>query len=93
MAVERTEIGEFKNQSVEQLTLENPNGVTARFITYGATLTALQLPSGAGESVNVTLGYDHLAGYVNSACFFGCMVGRFANRIAYRDEPSGKRAR
>ena len=82
MAVERTEIGEFENQSVEQLPLENPNGVIARFINYGATLTTLQLPTGAGESVNVTLGYDHLEGYVNGACFFGCMVGRFANRIA-----------
>lgn len=82
MAVERTKIGQFENQSVEQLTLENANGVTARFITYGATLTALQLPTGAGESVNVTLGYDHLEDYINGACFFGCMVGRFANRIA-----------
>jgi aldose 1-epimerase len=67
---------------VEAVTLRAGNGVSARIISYGATLQALLLPDNAGRSADVVLGYDDLADYVAKPQFFGSTVGRYANRIA-----------
>lgn len=82
MSVYTEKIGVLDSQTVERFTIENGNGLQARLISYGATLTALELPGPNGAPVNVTLGYDDLDEYVQRAGFFGCAVGRFANRIA-----------
>ena len=39
-------------------------------------------PTGAGGSANVTLGFNNLDQYVNENPYFGCITGRYANRIA-----------
>jgi aldose 1-epimerase len=68
--------------TVEAITLSAGNGITARVITYGATLQALALPDRSGRRDDVVLGYDSLTGYVTNPRFFGVTVGRYANRIA-----------
>ena len=68
--------------AVEVITLKASNGISARVISYGATLQALSLPDRAGQLADVTLGYDDLAGYIAKPQFFGVTVGRYANRIA-----------
>jgi aldose 1-epimerase len=68
--------------AVEAVTLKAANGVSARIITFGATLQSLLLPDRAGHAADVALGYDDLAGYVAKPQFFGATVGRYANRIA-----------
>jgi aldose 1-epimerase len=68
--------------AVEAVTLKAANGISARVITYGATLQSLLLPDRAGHAADVALGYDDLAGYVAKPQFFGATVGRYANRIA-----------
>lgn len=67
---------------VEAVTLTNDNGVSARILTYGATLQSLIAPDREGKLADVTLGYDDLAGYVDTPNYFGVTVGRYANRIA-----------
>jgi len=67
--------------AVEAVTLTS-HGITARIITYGATLQSLLTPDRAGRAADVALGYDDLAGYVAKPQFFGATVGRYANRIA-----------
>ena len=66
---------------VEAVTLRS-GGISARIISYGATLQSLLLPDRMGQSRDVVLGYDELAGYVAKPQFFGATVGRYANRIA-----------
>jgi aldose 1-epimerase len=68
--------------AIEAVTLTAANGISARIISYGATLQALLLPDRDGRSADVVLGYDDLAGYVAKPQFFGATVGRYANRIA-----------
>jgi aldose 1-epimerase len=68
--------------AVEAVTLKGSGGVTARVISYGATLQALLLPDRTGQLADVALGYDDLAGYIAKPQFFGATVGRYANRIA-----------
>jgi aldose 1-epimerase len=67
---------------IEAVTLSNAHGVSARIITYGATLQSLVAPDRQGQSADIALGYDDLAGYVQHPNYFGATIGRFANRIA-----------
>ncbi len=67
---------------IEAVTLTGSNGVSARIITYGATLQAFNVPDRAGKVADVTLGYDDLASYVAHPNYWGQTIGRYANRIA-----------
>jgi aldose 1-epimerase len=67
---------------VEALTLTNSHGVSARVLTYGATLQRLIGPDRNGKLADVVLGYDDLSSYVDHPNYFGVTVGRYANRIA-----------
>lgn len=61
----------------------NSQGMTARWITRGATLTHLMVPDRRGQLADVVLGFDDVAGYESDRNqYFGCTTGRFANRIA-----------
>jgi aldose 1-epimerase len=78
--------------TVQRYTLSNSAGMKARLITYGATLTELWVPDRTGKLADVVLGFDDVAGYESDRNqFFGCTVGRVANRIAEaRFELGGK---
>jgi aldose 1-epimerase len=68
---------------VELYTLKSANGMTAKVITYGATLTELHVPDKKGQTADVVLGCDDMAGYQSDANqFFGATTGRVCNRIA-----------
>lgn len=75
--------GELDGRDVLQYTLKNVNGVTVKILNYGGTITEILTPDKTGAMGNVTLGFDSLDGYLQkNNPFFGCLVGRFANRIA-----------
>ncbi|MEW4527808.1 aldose epimerase family protein [Maioricimonas sp. JC845] len=68
---------------VERYTLSNGNGIVARLMTRGATLTELHVPDKDGNVADVVLGFDDVAGYESEGNqYFGCTAGRVANRIA-----------
>ncbi len=62
-------------------TLSNSNGMTVEFSNYGATILAIKAPNRDGKIEEVTLGYDNLEDLQKGASYFGCVVGRYANRI------------
>jgi aldose 1-epimerase len=63
-------------------TLTNSNGLIARVMTYGATLTEMHIPTAGGHFGDVVAGFDNLADYEAKSPFFGATTGRVANRIA-----------
>jgi aldose 1-epimerase len=67
---------------VDLYVLKNSNGMTAKVMTYGATLTELDVPDKNGKPLDVTLGFDDLESYLKGHPFFGSIAGRVANRIA-----------
>ena len=67
---------------VEAVTLSAKNGVTARILSYCATLQKLSGPDRDGKQADVLLGYDDARDYAEHPNFFGVTVGRYANRIA-----------
>jgi aldose 1-epimerase len=68
--------------AVEAITLSNAKGVSARILTYGATLQSLIAPDRKGRNADVVLGQETAADYEATQTFFGVTVGRYANRIA-----------
>ncbi len=67
---------------VDLYTLRNGNGMVARISNYGGIVTSLMAPDRNGQLGDVVLGYDQVEGYLKSTPYFGCLVGRYANRIA-----------
>ncbi len=69
-------------REVRLFTLTNANGMEARITNYGGILVSLRVPDRNGRPGDLVLGYDSLASYLRSNPYFGCIVGRYANRIA-----------
>ena len=71
-------------EAIDEYTLTNAQGMTARVLTYGATLRELLVPTANGKSKSVVLGFDKLAQYesMKNRHYFGATIGRYANRIA-----------
>ena len=63
-------------------TLVNDRGMKARITPYGGIIVSLTAPDRDGTMGDVVLGFDALQEYVEHNPFFGCLVGRFGNRIA-----------
>jgi len=75
--------GEVDGEKITQYTLTNPSGMIVKIINYGGTVTDIIVPDKNGKPGNVVLGYDSLAGFLQTGNpYFGCLVGRYANRIA-----------
>jgi aldose 1-epimerase len=68
--------------AVEQYTLKNSRGMTAKIITYGGIITELHVPDRGGKLDDVVLGFDNLDAYLKGHPYFGAITGRVANRIA-----------
>ena len=80
---ERAPAGTLRDgTAAEVIELKGKNGVSARILTYGATLQSLIAPDRKGKKADVVLGHDTVQEYEAKQDFFGVTVGRFANRIA-----------
>lgn len=66
----------------QAITLKAANGVSARVLSYGATLQSLLVPGRTGKPADILLGYDDVQSYEKRPNYFGVTVGRYANRIA-----------
>jgi aldose 1-epimerase len=67
---------------VDVYTLTNSHGMEVKILTYGGILQSIRVPDRRHRFTNVTLGFDNLADYVAKSPYFGCITGRYANRIA-----------
>ena len=69
-------------QKVVQYTLTNEKGASVAIINYGGIVTSLKVPDRNGKFADVVLGFKTLADYEKKSPYFGCLVGRYGNRIA-----------
>ena len=74
--------GQAGSKPVTLYTLTNGRGMVAKVMSYGATLTELDVPDRHGKLDDVVLGFDSLGGYLSKEPYFGAIVGRVGNRIA-----------
>lgn len=62
--------------------LNCPAGIRIAFIALGGAIVAIDVPDRDGLIANVALGHRDLELYRSQRVFFGCVVGRYANRVA-----------
>jgi aldose 1-epimerase len=62
--------------------LQNKNGATATISDYGGTVTSLTMPDRKGKFSDIVLGFKKLGDYEKLSPYFGCLIGRYGNRIA-----------
>ncbi|RCN28145.1 putative aldose 1-epimerase, partial [Ancylostoma caninum] len=61
--------------------ISSTQGVTARFLPYGATITSLFVKDRDSNPVDVVLGFDDVKGYKQDTAYVGRTIGRVCNRI------------
>ena len=74
--------GKADGKAVTLYTLKNSKGAEAQICNYGGIVTSLKVADKNGNFSDVVLGYDNLEGYIKATPYFGCLVGRYGNRIA-----------
>ncbi len=71
-------------RATQLVTLHNENGVSVQLTDFGATIVGLSIPDREGTLADIVLGFNDVTGYVDKANpYFGCVLGRVANRIAH----------
>ena len=69
-------------QVVDLITLRNQAGLEMKVLTYGGTILSIRMPDRTGALDDIVLGFDTLAPYLDQSPYFGCLIGRYCNRIA-----------
>lgn len=68
-------------RAVALYTLVNDNGLKTTITSYGGIVVSLWVPDRDGTPGDVVLGFDTLDEYIKHNPFFGCLIGRYGNRI------------
>lgn len=74
--------GAVGGQPVDLYTLTNSKRMRVRISNYGGIIQSIRVPDRRGRMDNVALGFDSVDEYVAGSPYFGCITGRYANRIA-----------
>ncbi|MDX9883294.1 MAG: aldose epimerase family protein [Prolixibacteraceae bacterium] len=87
MQITKKTFGRLNEAQVDLFTLANDNHVTIRITNYGAIITSVETPDKGGKCENIVCGFDRFEDYISeqylgSYPYFGCIIGRFGNRIA-----------
>lgn len=82
-SVNQQKYGTANGKDITQYTLKNAAGMEVKIINYGGTITNVMVPDSSGTFGDVVLGFDSMEGYLTKENpYFGCITGRYANRIA-----------
>ncbi|MCI0498768.1 MAG: galactose mutarotase [Planctomycetales bacterium] len=68
-------------QKADIYTLTNANGLQAKITNYGGIIVSLLVPDRDGRLDDIVLGFDTLGDYELKSPYFGCIIGRYGNRI------------
>ena len=76
-----------RGEKIFLYTLRNDHGITIKITNYGGIITSVKTPDKTGKKANIVLGFKSLEDYLTDAYIencpcFGCITGRYANRIA-----------
>ena len=82
ITVNSKEFGRTKaGQKVTAFELCSGNGMRVCILDFGCTVQSITVPDRGGRPTDVVLGYDDVGSYENGSCYYGAVVGRYANRI------------
>ncbi len=76
--------GETSDGTAARLyTLANRRGISVDVCDFGCTIVSIRVPNRHGAVADVALGHKSVGDYERSPHYLGCVVGRYANRIAH----------
>lgn len=76
--VERKPFGRTKNgREVTSYTLHGEGGLVLEVLDWGGRVNRICLPNGR----DIAIGFDSPAGWEDGDPYYGCLIGRYANRI------------
>ncbi len=81
MTISKDPFGTIEGKQVYLYTLRNKQGMTVKITNYGGIVTSIIMPDRNGDMTDIALGFDSLQPYLAGHPYFGCIVGRCANRI------------
>ena len=75
---------EVDGKPVSLYTLDSGNGLTVQVTNFGLRVVSIWTADRDGKYADVAVGYENIDRYINNKGerFLGCIVGRYANRIA-----------
>jgi aldose 1-epimerase len=82
ITIDKTVFGRIDGKDIFLFTVASAN-MTVKITNFGGIVTSIMVPDRIGKMEDVVLGFDSLKSYVGVHPYFGCIVGRCANRIAY----------
>jgi aldose 1-epimerase len=80
--IRREPFGAVDGRPVDRFVLTNGAGVRVAILNLGGIVQAIEAPDRTGRFANVVLGFATAAAYLTDGPYFGCVAGRYANRIA-----------
>lgn len=77
---------DLSGEDIYMFTLLNAAGTIVTISNFGATITAFKVKNADGTTNDIVLGFENIedyrqAAYLENYPWFGCAIGRYANRI------------
>lgn len=73
--------GILQGENIYKFTLQN-ECISVDITNLGCSIAAIYTPGRNGIQKNIVAGFEDLKDYENNRDYFGCVLGRYANRIA-----------
>jgi aldose 1-epimerase len=80
--IKQRSLCQLDGKDIMLYTLFNTNGISIDINNLGATITSIKAPDKEGHFQDIVLGFDNIDNYLEDNLYFGCTIGRYANRIA-----------
>lgn len=80
LSIHVSDFGELNGAPVKLYKLSN-DGMDVSIMNYGCTIVSIETPDRFGKKKNIVAGFNSFESYLCNHPYFGCVVGRFANRI------------
>ena len=82
MSIVSKEFGKTTDgRKVTAYEMRNESGMRVTILDFGGTIQSIIVPDRKGIPTDVVLGYDDVRSYEEGTCYYGAIVGRYANRI------------
>lgn len=70
------------DKPVDRVVLTNASGMSVSVLSFGGIIERLMVPDRHGQYADVVMGFERVEDYFTDQCYFGALIGRYANRIA-----------
>ena len=82
MKITKSLFGAFESKEVYRFMLTNKKRNSVSIINYGAAIISWQVMDNKNVNRDIVAGFENLEDYLGNDVYLGCIVGRYANRIA-----------